>query len=223
MISIRPVIDASSDVSRRLPEKAIFWPTVADYESQGRSDSVTFPDLKTIKTRYGASTVLPLTAFAEAVSAAQDRVLILDGYLFEPETGRQQERIEGVLQWFHGVSLPKDVRLLTSAINPDAEAMITKQVEEHSSLINDIRAYPGGLKIKLRFTLSRTFPYVHDRFAVIDSELWHFGATVGGFHHKVNAASRGWSASDHRAVEFFDRAWAGDRDCEPTHDKRGSK
>ena len=48
---------------------------------------------------------------------------------------------------------------------------------------------------------------VHDRFAIVDDELWHFGATVGGAHRSVNAFSRGWDASTTRAAEFFDEAW----------------
>ena len=48
---------------------------------------------------------------------------------------------------------------------------------------------------------------VHDRFAIIDDELWHFGATVGGSHRSVTAYSRGWSAQATRAGEFFEEAW----------------
>lgn len=48
---------------------------------------------------------------------------------------------------------------------------------------------------------------VHDRFALIDDELWHFGATVGGAHRSINAYSRGWDAGETRAMEFFEEAW----------------
>jgi hypothetical protein len=48
---------------------------------------------------------------------------------------------------------------------------------------------------------------VHDRFAIVDDELWHFGATVGGAHRSVNAFSRGWDAKTTRASEFFEEAW----------------
>lgn len=48
---------------------------------------------------------------------------------------------------------------------------------------------------------------VHDRFAIVDGELWHFGATVGGAHRSINAYSRGWDAAKARAREFFDEVW----------------
>jgi hypothetical protein len=47
----------------------------------------------------------------------------------------------------------------------------------------------------------------HDRFAVIDDELWHWGANVGGTHCEVHAYSRGWSATQTRAAAYFDRLW----------------
>jgi hypothetical protein len=55
---------------------------------------------------------------------------------------------------------------------------------------------------------------MHDRFSIIDNELWHFGATVGGLHHLVNAATRGWNAEAHDAVRFFNDAWDGDEDAQ---------
>ncbi len=50
-------------------------------------------------------------------------------------------------------------------------------------------------------------PYIHDRFAVTDNELWHFGGTVGGLHQDLTAVSRGWDASNHRFLYFFDELW----------------
>jgi hypothetical protein len=51
----------------------------------------------------------------------------------------------------------------------------------------------------------------HDRFAIIDDELWHWGANVGGTHHEVNAYSRGWPVHETGAVAYFERLW-GDTD-----------
>ena len=33
---------------------------------------------------------------------------------------------------------------------------------------------------------------IHDRYAILDSELFHFGSTVGGFEKHFTAYSRGW-------------------------------
>ena len=32
----------------------------------------------------------------------------------------------------------------------------------------------------------------HDRYALIDQELWHFGSTVGGGYPLLSSVSRGW-------------------------------
>ncbi|MEC4684040.1 MAG: hypothetical protein VST70_10265 [Nitrospirota bacterium] len=45
----------------------------------------------------------------------------------------------------------------------------------------------------------------HDRFAVIDFELWHFGSTVGGAYPKFGAVTRGWSGEEFR--EVFETIW----------------
>lgn len=37
---------------------------------------------------------------------------------------------------------------------------------------------------------------IHDRFAVLDDEIWHFGGTVGGINAQLTAYSRGWMDSD---------------------------
>ena len=45
----------------------------------------------------------------------------------------------------------------------------------------------------------------HDRFAVIDHELWHFGSTVGGAHPTFGAVTRGWDGMKFR--EVFEKIW----------------
>jgi hypothetical protein len=118
-----------------------------------------------------------------------------------------------VLNWLPFGLEASDVRLLTRAPNTKSlEAQIMEQLKQRAGAIN---ARPGrAIVIQVKFTLARDFPYMHDRFAIVDDELWHFGATVGGLHTLVNAATRGWRADDHKAVEFFETAWNGDRGSE---------
>lgn len=52
------------------------------------------------------------------------------------------------------------------------------------------------------------FTPLHDRFAIVDNELWHFGCTVGGANRSISALSRGWHVASTRAVEFFEELWA---------------
>ena len=53
----------------------------------------------------------------------------------------------------------------------------------------------------------RSFPFLHDRFAMLDGELWHFGGTVGGLQNGLTAYSRGWSASAQQFEKLFSEIW----------------
>lgn len=225
MAVISPIIDAQSSVQRPLPAKAILWPTALGRGDGVSADSLKFPNFEAIKARHAAKTPEPLEAFAQAVREAQDSVLIIDDYLFKPtkEKGSVPDRVSAILEWFPYDFVAKDVRILTREVGtPESTDDVVRMFQEHSSLINT-RAYDREINLQVRFTLVTQFDYVHDRYAIIDDELWHFGATVGGFHHQVNAATRGWSAREHDAYTFFDLAWRGDNDRGRSHDGRRSR
>ena len=44
---------------------------------------------------------------------------------------------------------------------------------------------------------------VHDRFAIMDGEIWHCGASICGMHAALNAVSRGWVDEEGKLMEFF--------------------
>ena len=139
---------------------------------------------------------------------------MLDDYLFKPEKDRApQARLDQVLSWLPIDLAANDVRLLTNSIGSAVDqANIDRQFSERAYAINSSNRYRSGrLVVEVRFTLGTKFPYVHDRFAIIDDELWHFGATVGGLHQDVNAATRGWDVDDNDALRFFEVAWEGER------------
>jgi hypothetical protein len=48
---------------------------------------------------------------------------------------------------------------------------------------------------------------LHDRFAIVDNELWHFGSTCGGSYRGVTAHSRGWDAQATNAEVYFNEVW----------------
>lgn len=209
-------------VKRPVPDKAIFWPTAIGYGDQPQlnADSTRFPELRAIKARNNAKSVEPLVEFVKAAQEALDRILILDEYLFKPPEGTFQIRVKQVLSWFPNSLVAKNVRVLTASIgDSDTETDIIKRFEERATQINRAGPYNSGHVIEVQFTLKKNFPYIHDRFAIIDDELWHFGATVGGLHEHVNAATRGWAADDHNALAFFETAWAGDPDMARSLDR----
>jgi phage terminase large subunit-like protein len=121
-----------------------------------------------------------------------------------------ERHIEQILQWFHAHLAASDIRILTGSPR-EVSKEILMRFEECSENINRSAHRRMKCNIEIRTHLKKDFNCVHDRFAIVDEELWHFGATVGGFHPSVSAASRGWLATEHGAVEFFEEAWSSRR------------
>ena len=46
---------------------------------------------------------------------------------------------------------------------------------------------------------------IHDRFALMDGEIWHCGSTIGGMHNSLNALSRGWKDHGNKMKKFIER------------------
>lgn len=201
-------IKTEAKPERPIPDKAILWATQ-------NGDSSYFPEIADIELRNFIDQPKPLIAFGKAVSQAQERVWVIDPYFLKPTDNddekkanhSRQKRINQILLWMPETMQANDIRFLTTSHNT-VDNDLAKQFQEHAEIINAYRTKGTTLcVIELRCTLTQNFDYVHDRFAIIDDELWHFGATVGGFHSKVSAATRGWRASDHGAEEFFELAW----------------
>jgi hypothetical protein len=70
--------------------------------------------------------------------------------------------------------------------------------KETALIINKLRAY--FVTVELWCFKSAAGPrFVHDRFALLDSELFHFGGNVGGTQKGVTAFSYGWPESGFNA------------------------
>ena len=144
--------------------------------------------------------VLKLVAFEVAVEIALARVLVLDPHFDEVGVN--------VLGLALSRSNALDVRLLTGRSDiddKDRERWRMTLVQ----YLNSNRSDPGGVEVRWSTKLDKHyFPFLHDRFAIVDDGLWHFGSTVGGGHPGLTAASGPWPASDTRAVEFFEECWS---------------
>ena len=135
---------------------------------------------------------MTLPAFAQAVATAHRQLLIMDRHFDETGVKSLQRAFEG--------SQASDVRLLTGSVD-DLE-------RNRIDMENRINLHRDGQRVNVRrrTTLHRnSYPFLHDRFAVVDGALWHFGATVGGGH--PGAASGPWQAEETRAVDFFEECW----------------
>lgn len=203
-------VNISTKAKIPLPEKVILWPIELGYGNLSNGDNNCFPTLPAIKARNSNEKTNPLATFGEAISQAQSRVWIIDAHFLEPDKGNVQQRVDQITSWLlHDSFSAIDIRfLIASHHSKEHDEDLQSQFNELSKIINESKdSRDQRCNIEIKFHLRSGFPYVHDRFAIIDDELWHFGATVGGFHSQVSAATRGWSASEHKAEEFFNLAW----------------
>ena len=165
-------------------------------------DAPHFPNAGEIHERrrgIESGTELGLRAFEDAVPGAEVHGLVLDHH-FDKQGA---DILGGALI----LSQVRDVRLLTgwrSLDDSDREELVNVLTES----CNEERRDGRQVEVRWRATLSKAdFPFLHDRFAIIDGALWHFGATVGGGHSGLTVVSGPWSATATRAIPFFKECW----------------
>lgn len=205
MKGFAPGISIAPKAERPFPFKKILW--CSQEGGQNR-----FPTPSEAWGRKYSGDPFPLLEFGDAVADAQERVWIVDEYLLMPDNGDPAKRIDQILAWLPLWLAASDIRLLTKQHQEVDEDDLKKFQQRAQAINNHAIRREKECRIEVRMHLTRDCDFVHDRFAIIDDELWHFGGTVGGFHSKVSAASRGWRAADHGAISFFEEIWnAGDR------------
>jgi hypothetical protein len=185
---------------RPFPDREILWGS-----PEGGQNC--FPTSMAAWERRNSSDPVPLQKFGEAVAGAQERVWIVDEYLLMPGKGSPTDRIEKILAWLPLWLVASDIRLLTKRHQEVGDGDIEKFHQRARAISNHVARREKECRIEIRMHLKRDCDFVHDRFAVVDDELWHFGGTAGGFHAAVSAASRGWRAADHGALDFFEEIW----------------
>ncbi|NWO07091.1 MAG: hypothetical protein HLX50_15770 [Alteromonadaceae bacterium] len=200
MKSFSPNIPIAPTAERPFPAKEIIW-------GSQQGGQACFPTSTAAYERKNSPDPVPLQKFGKAVANAQERVWIVDEYLLVPDRGDPVRRIEQILEWLPLSFAASDVRLLTKPHQEITEDDL-ERFQQHAQEINNYATRrKKECSIEVRTHLKRDCDFIHDRFAIIDDELWHFGATVGGFHSRVSAASRGWRAADHGAIKFFEEIW----------------
>lgn len=160
----------------------------------GTVDSATFPERHDQACRRDSRHSVGAAAFIAALRTA--RLLRIVDPKFDAQNGA--EPLERAL----AQSSVLTVRLLTGRC-PGADQWC-KRVQER--LATSLKTAVPDVRWKTSLEVSPVLD-VHDRFAIVDDELWHFGATVGGAHRSVTAYSRGWDTRTTRAGEFFEEAW----------------
>jgi hypothetical protein len=193
---------------RPFPAREILWGS-----QEGGQNS--FPVSTAAWERKYSNDPVPLQKFGKAVADAQERVWIVDEYLLMPHEGKGSPttRVDKILTWLPLWLAASDIRLLTKRHQEVGDDDLKKFQQRARAISNHVVRREKECCIEIRTHLTQACcNYIHDRFAIVDDELWHFGGTAGGFHAAVSASSRGWRASDHGAIDFFEEIWnAGER------------
>lgn len=198
----------------QLPEPSVkpqlSWASIKYGNGIENKDTYFFPDRKDVEGRYyyvegryqGSKndTVLQLVKFEKAVKEAERHILVLD-----PHFDKIGVNVLGPALEFSKAS---DVRLLTSGgdIERNERERLRKMLTDYRNIDRG-----AGYSVQVQWTATldkHRFPFLHDRFAIVDGALWHFGSTVGGGHPGLTAASGPWSATKTRAKEFFEECWS---------------
>ena len=114
-----------------------------------------------------------ISAFHDAIVQAQMRIWMMDPH-FDEQFGL------ATIWTSLCMTGAKDLRVISHENKPDD--WIKKQ---------EI----GGCKLPACLQWRGGFHELHDRFAIIDDEMWHFGSSVGGGYPGFGAASSGWDAA----------------------------
>lgn len=61
----------------------------------------------------------------------------------------------------------------------------------------------GMAKTRISILATKGDSAIHDRFALIDNYIWHFGATIGAMHRSLNAFSGPWEDKSNAMFQFF--------------------
>jgi hypothetical protein len=136
-------------------------------------------------------------SFLYSILESEERLWIIDPYFFEIICkGISVSYADVILEMLEQIdSKYLDIRILSSSNEIDLDAWQARSDKVLSSK-----------NFAIDIHLIRSFP-IHDRFVIVDNELWHFGGSIGLLLPSLNAVSRGWDIYNTRAIEFFEELW----------------
>lgn len=139
----------------------------------------------------GSETKRGLNEFLDAVRLSSDRVWILDPH-FEGDGGMEviKEAVQDAIKAAQAAGKQLDLRVLT------------KRYKQLQKWCNE----NGASDKRIMYRSAHRLDY-HDRYALLDHELWHFGSTVGGGCNDLSSATRGWYGHADDFSDFFKGQW----------------
>ncbi|PCI41891.1 MAG: hypothetical protein COB46_02110 [Rhodospirillaceae bacterium] len=202
--SLPPQNLKTTPVLQKTPDPQLLWPSVCD-ETCETKDLSHAPSPTSINLRYQKNyedETRPTQGSCNFWSTVMNvrKLYLMDAHI----DGLTMRKIRDYLnEGSNAKDFPiKEIKIMCGSNDKDN---VQAAFDDMKNKLMEKQPQPS---IELRQSLDKTkFPFLHDRFAVLDNELWHFGATVGGLHQSLNAYSRGWSASEYRFIDMFNKAW----------------
>lgn len=135
--------------------------------------------------------------FRDAINEAQKRIWLIDGYLSESDS---RSKLDSMIDMLHQrMFYIDDIRIFFKK-------------DEHKTDIDEVlKVFNADLLPKVHKEIQYKFfdyRFIHDRFAIIDDVLWHFGSDVGSTNKSIHATSYGWDANYLKAIKFFEDFWS---------------
>lgn len=151
-----------------------------------------------------------LAEFIERAREARERLWILDPHFLD-------YGLEGAKLILERSKI-SDVRFITEPMRKD----FNKHKSEMDSTIRKAWriGYPDGAQVHIgtmfvwrdRLQRAGVYPFAHDRFVILDDQLWHFGFAACGSSNHLSAATGPWDAETTGAANFYSRLWEELRD-----------
>ena len=120
-----------------------------------------------------------------------EKIIIIDKYLSKKELAKILDVVE---HWESKNLLKEQIKFLSIYLY---EPKINEETKIFYKKIKEIM----GDKFQIYSTQKNQDDLIHDRFAILDEETFHFGGTVGGYQQGFTAFSCGWS--DKNIVKLF--------------------
>lgn len=142
--------------------------------------------------------------FRSSLNQCKNRVWILDSYL---HTDDYRKKLTTLLD---------DIACNQFALDAKFYLLRNADKEKIQKIFDDTNSHIRSLSSSKNFYTQiepifiNDMNWLHDRFAILDNTLWHFGSDVGSSNKSLHATSYGWSAE--QASIFFKKLWEKNRE-----------
>ena len=174
-----------------------------------------FPDPSQISSRpspftYSSGNCVKevLKEFFTALINANECVRIIDKNFLQNKKNSYDPTLIGpnLLEIAIKSSTFDELKIITDEINYK-DGSVARDIEIKFRKLRPVTKNSKKLKVTIKDVKRSRLNLVHDRFAIVDEVLWHFGSDVGGRDPNLNAVSFGWDATQTRATSFFEDLW----------------